>query len=133
MILIYRKHYSGNTRSSVDLSDYESLQKSLRDLLSEVKQLQEMEGDFMSHPSGSVNERILRQNEELTNFVSRISEEKTELRNTLIQLEEEIWRYRQLDSKYQVSKLTLSHCIILNHLLLARMRKVLPYFTYFML
>lgn len=56
----------------------------------------------MTHPSGSVNERILRQNEELTNFVSRISEEKTELRNTLIQLEEEIWRYRQMDAKYQV-------------------------------
>lgn len=61
-----------------------------------------MEGDFMTHPSGSVNERILRQNEELTNFVSRISEEKTELRNTLIQLEEEILRYRQMDAKYQV-------------------------------
>jgi hypothetical protein len=61
-----------------------------------------MEGEYMTHPSGSVNERILRQNEELTNFVARISEEKTELRNTLGTLEEEIWRYRQMDSKYQV-------------------------------
>ena len=69
----------------------------MRDLLNEVKQLQEIEGDFMSHPSGSVNERILRHNEELTNFVARSSEEKNELRNALSRLEEEIWRYRQKD------------------------------------
>lgn len=60
----------------------------------------------MTHPAGTVNERILRQNEELTNFVARISEEKTELRNTLTRLEEEIWRYRQMDSKYQVNLLS---------------------------
>ena len=56
----------------------------------------------MSQPAGTVNERILRHNEELTNFVARSSEEKNELRNTLSKLEEEIWRYRQKDAKYQV-------------------------------
>ncbi|KAL4221886.1 A-kinase anchor protein 9 [Mactra antiquata] len=91
----------GGVAKPLDISDFDNLQQSLRDLLSEVKQLQEMEGEFMSHPSGSVNERILRQNEELTNYVARISEEKTELRNTLTRLEEEIWRYRQMDAKYQ--------------------------------
>ena len=56
----------------------------------------------MSHPSGSVNERILRHNEELTNFVARSSEEKNELRNALSRLEEEIWQFRQKDARYQV-------------------------------
>ena len=83
-------------------SDIDTLQQSLDSLLSEVKQLKEIEGDFMSQPSGSVNERILRQNEELTNFVACISEEKTELRNTLTKLEADIWKYRQMDAKYQV-------------------------------
>ena len=86
----------------VDLSDYDVLQRSLRDLLSEVKQLRELEGGFFSHPASTVNERVLRHNEELTSFVSRMSEEKTELRGTLARLEDEIWRYRQMDSKFQV-------------------------------
>ena len=63
----------------------------------------------MTQPSSSVNERILRHNEELTNFVARSSEEKNELRNALSRLEEEIWQYRRKDAKYQVNrrKLTL--------------------------
>ncbi|XP_052799079.1 A-kinase anchor protein 9-like isoform X12 [Mya arenaria] len=91
---------------SGESSDYNVLQRSLRDLLSEVKQLQELEGGFMTHPSSTVNERVLRHNEELTNYVARISEEKTELRNTLTRLEEEIWRYRQMDAKYQAMQRT---------------------------
>ncbi|XP_042601949.1 A-kinase anchor protein 9-like [Cyprinus carpio] len=45
--------------------------------------------------SGLLNERLLRQNAELTGFVSRLTEEKNDLRNQLLKLEEELRRYRQ--------------------------------------
>ncbi|XP_052388859.1 A-kinase anchor protein 9 isoform X4 [Carassius gibelio] len=44
--------------------------------------------------SFSLNERLLRQNAELTGFVSRLTEEKNDLRNQLLKLEEELRRYR---------------------------------------
>nr|XP_034309388.1 uncharacterized protein LOC105325719 [Crassostrea gigas] len=50
----------------------------------------------------AVNQQVLHHNLELTNFVSRLTEEKMELRNTLGYLEEEIWRYRQRGVKQQV-------------------------------
>uniref|UniRef100_A0A8W8M609 Uncharacterized protein n=1 Tax=Magallana gigas TaxID=29159 RepID=A0A8W8M609_MAGGI len=45
------------------------------------------------------NQRVLHHKSELTNFVSRLTEEKMELRNTLGRLEEDIWRYRQRDTE----------------------------------
>ncbi|XP_056335140.1 LOW QUALITY PROTEIN: A-kinase anchor protein 9 [Danio aesculapii] len=42
-----------------------------------------------------LNERLLRQNAELTGFVSRLTEEKNELRNQILKLEDELRRYRQ--------------------------------------
>uniref|UniRef100_A0A673GSH6 A kinase (PRKA) anchor protein 9 n=1 Tax=Sinocyclocheilus rhinocerous TaxID=307959 RepID=A0A673GSH6_9TELE len=45
--------------------------------------------------SSLLNERLLRQNAELTGFVSRLTEEKNNLRNQLLKLEEELRRYRQ--------------------------------------
>uniref|UniRef100_A0A8C1X4U9 A kinase (PRKA) anchor protein 9 n=1 Tax=Cyprinus carpio TaxID=7962 RepID=A0A8C1X4U9_CYPCA len=45
--------------------------------------------------SGLLNERLLRQNAELTGFVSRLTEEKNDLRNQFLKLEEELRRYRQ--------------------------------------
>ncbi|KAL3832339.1 hypothetical protein ACJMK2_023991, partial [Sinanodonta woodiana] len=82
-------------------TDFQTLQNSLKELMTEIRQLQQL-GDSGEasgvHVSG-VNERILRHNEELTSYVSRMSEEKTELRNTLTRLEEDIWRYRQMESK----------------------------------
>ncbi|XP_009952682.1 PREDICTED: LOW QUALITY PROTEIN: A-kinase anchor protein 9-like, partial [Leptosomus discolor] len=45
-------------------------------------------------PSSSLTERLLRQNAELTGFVSRLSEEKNNLRNAVMKLEEELRRYR---------------------------------------
>ncbi|RXN17040.1 A-kinase anchor 9-like protein [Labeo rohita] len=45
--------------------------------------------------SSLLNERLLRQNAELTGFVSRLTEEKNDLRNQLLKLEEELRRYRQ--------------------------------------
>ncbi|XP_026145231.1 A-kinase anchor protein 9 isoform X2 [Carassius auratus] len=44
--------------------------------------------------SSLLNERLLRQNAELTGFVSRLTEEKNDLRNQLLKLEEELRRYR---------------------------------------
>ncbi|XP_016303745.1 A-kinase anchor protein 9-like [Sinocyclocheilus anshuiensis] len=45
--------------------------------------------------SSLLNERLLRHNAELTGFVSRLTEEKNNLRNQLLKLEEELRRYRQ--------------------------------------
>ncbi|XP_078146258.1 A-kinase anchor protein 9 isoform X1 [Centroberyx gerrardi] len=48
-----------------------------------------------SSTSNSLTERLLRQNAELTGFVSRLTEEKNDLRNHTLRLEEELRRYRQ--------------------------------------
>ncbi|XP_053717499.1 A-kinase anchor protein 9 isoform X2 [Synchiropus splendidus] len=45
--------------------------------------------------SNTLTERLLRQNAELTGFVSRLTEEKNDLRNHTLRLEEELRRYRQ--------------------------------------
>ncbi|XP_021427847.2 A-kinase anchor protein 9 isoform X9 [Oncorhynchus mykiss] len=45
--------------------------------------------------SSSLTERLLRQNAELTGFVSRLTEEKNDLRNQTLRLEDELRRYRQ--------------------------------------
>ncbi|XP_035391455.1 A-kinase anchor protein 9 isoform X3 [Electrophorus electricus] len=46
--------------------------------------------------SSVLTERLLRQNAELTGFVSRLTEEKNDLRNQLLKLEEELRRQRHL-------------------------------------
>ncbi|XP_074802048.1 A-kinase anchor protein 9 isoform X5 [Natator depressus] len=46
-------------------------------------------------PASSLTEKLLRQNAELTGLVSRLSEEKNNLRNAALKLEEELKRYRQ--------------------------------------
>uniref|UniRef100_A0A667X5M4 A kinase (PRKA) anchor protein 9 n=1 Tax=Myripristis murdjan TaxID=586833 RepID=A0A667X5M4_9TELE len=51
-----------------------------------------------SSTSNSLTERLLRQNAELTGFVSRLTEEKNDLRNQTLRLEEELRRLRQGDS-----------------------------------
>ncbi|XP_037649678.1 A-kinase anchor protein 9 isoform X2 [Sebastes umbrosus] len=48
-----------------------------------------------SSSSNSLTERLLRQNAELTGFVSRLTEEKNDLRNHTLRLEEELRRHRQ--------------------------------------
>uniref|UniRef100_A0A8C3RZJ7 A-kinase anchoring protein 9 n=1 Tax=Chelydra serpentina TaxID=8475 RepID=A0A8C3RZJ7_CHESE len=45
--------------------------------------------------ASSLTEKLLRQNAELTGLVSRLSEEKNNLRNAAMKLEEELRRYRQ--------------------------------------
>lgn len=48
-----------------------------------------------SSSSNTLTERLLRQNAELTGFVSRLTEEKNDLRNHTLRLEDELRCYRQ--------------------------------------
>ncbi|XP_023932466.1 A-kinase anchor protein 9-like [Lingula anatina] len=81
----------------------EAMKRSAAEMINELGQIQTallLDSQPGSVPIGSppahiLNERILRHNSELTAFVSRLSQEKSELRDTLANLEEEIWRYRQ--------------------------------------
>ena len=43
----------------------------------------------------ALNERILQHNAQLTAFIAKLSEEKRQLRHTLVKLEEETWKFRQ--------------------------------------
>ncbi|KAM3596676.1 uncharacterized protein V6R79_018870 [Siganus canaliculatus] len=73
-----------------------------------------------SSSSNSLTERLLRQNAELTGFVSRLTEEKNDLRNHTLRLEEELRRYRQaglgsgdtFSSRRAVSKLDTSTMLL---------------------
>ncbi|XP_034776752.2 A-kinase anchor protein 9-like isoform X7 [Acipenser ruthenus] len=79
------------------------LQNSIQDIVSQLQQLPairpKVEQSVLlptgSSSSSSLTERLLRQNAELTGFVSRLTEEKNDLRNSLIKLEEEVRRFRQ--------------------------------------
>lgn len=48
-----------------------------------------------SSSCNSLAERLLRQNAELTGFVSRLTEEKNDLRNQVLRLEEELRHSRK--------------------------------------
>ncbi|XP_055974609.1 A-kinase anchor protein 9 isoform X3 [Sorex fumeus] len=68
-----------------------------------ILQLQKFTGQPSEEPSlvspstscGSLMERLLRQNAELTGHISQLTEEKNDLRNTVMKLEEQIRWYRQ--------------------------------------
>ncbi|XP_073754898.1 A-kinase anchor protein 9 isoform X5 [Callorhinus ursinus] len=68
-----------------------------------ILQLQKLTGQPGEEPSlvspgtscGSLTERLLRQNAELTGHISQLTEEKNDLRNTVMKLEEHIRWYRQ--------------------------------------
>ncbi|XP_078321602.1 uncharacterized protein LOC111112099 isoform X12 [Crassostrea virginica] len=106
LILQYQNQLSSGVEGAVDVF---SLEKSLKDLLSELRQTQtplafesDTTDNLMGRPDPqAIQERVLHHNSELTNFVSRLTEEKMELRNTLGRLEEEIWRYRQRSTEHQ--------------------------------
>ncbi|KAM8936134.1 A-kinase anchor protein 9 isoform 2-T3 [Lycaon pictus] len=69
-----------------------------------ILQLQKLTGQPGEEPGlvspgtscGSLTERLLRQNAELTGHISQLTEEKNDLRNTVMKLEEQIRRYRQI-------------------------------------
>ncbi|XP_008046810.1 A-kinase anchor protein 9 isoform X2 [Carlito syrichta] len=68
-----------------------------------ILQLQKLIGQSVEEPSlvypgtscGSLTERLLRQNAELTGHISQLTEEKNDLRNMVVKLEEQIKWYRQ--------------------------------------
>ncbi|XP_069770459.1 A-kinase anchor protein 9 isoform X2 [Narcine bancroftii] len=78
------------------------LLNSIQDLALQMQQLQIpafAENIIPSEGStGTLIERLLRQNADLTGYVSRLSEEKNDLHNSLLKLEEDVRKYRQLSS-----------------------------------
>ena len=69
----------------------------------------------LSPIKAAAQERIVRQNTELAEFVSKLNEEKKELRNALGNLEEQIAQYRQRERANEQVKCSvyifLSHAI----------------------
>ncbi|NXD82105.1 AKAP9 protein, partial [Halcyon senegalensis] len=87
---------------TADDQDFIAVQNAVEEVISELQKLPGLsyleELKLMlpvGTPSSSLTERLLRQNAELTGFVSRLSEEKNNLRNAVMKLEEELRRYQQ--------------------------------------
>lgn len=98
---------------STDDEDFVWTQNSIQDVLSQLQRLPEFpslgEGEIPP-PGGSprsLTERLLKQNAELTGYVSRLTEEKNDLRNLLIQLEEDLRRYRERSASRDHTSLPL--------------------------
>ncbi|NWV40717.1 AKAP9 protein, partial [Grantiella picta] len=86
---------------TADDQDFVAVQNAIEEVISELKilpgfsSLEELKLVLPpGTPSSSLTERLLRQNAELTGFVSRLSEEKNNLRNAVMKLEEELRRYQ---------------------------------------
>ncbi|XP_074840859.1 A-kinase anchor protein 9 isoform X2 [Carettochelys insculpta] len=87
---------------TADDEDFIGVQNNIEDVLSLLRtlpglsQLEELKLALSpGTSSSSLTEGLLRRNAELMGFVSRLSEEKNNLRNTVMKLEEELRRYRQ--------------------------------------
>uniref|UniRef100_A0A8C3D0J0 A-kinase anchoring protein 9 n=1 Tax=Cairina moschata TaxID=8855 RepID=A0A8C3D0J0_CAIMO len=101
-----RKAASRLQFEAADDQDFIAIQNTIEEVISELQKLPGLpyleEETFLRTPSSSLTERLLRQNAELTGFVSRLSEEKNNLRNAVMKLEEELRRYqhRQTSGDY---------------------------------
>ncbi|NXP75549.1 AKAP9 protein, partial [Ramphastos sulfuratus] len=87
---------------TADAQDFTAVQNTIEETVSELQKLSGLSClEELKHelppgtPSSSLTERLLRQNAELTGFVSRLSEEKNNLRNAVMKLEGELRRYQQ--------------------------------------
>ncbi|NXN18112.1 AKAP9 protein, partial [Indicator maculatus] len=85
-----------------DDQDFTAVQNTIEEAVSELQKLPGLSClEELKHvlspgtPSSSLTERLLRQNAELTGFVSRLSEEKNNLRNAVMKLEEELRRHQK--------------------------------------
>ncbi|XP_053916677.1 A-kinase anchor protein 9 isoform X2 [Cuculus canorus] len=96
-----RKAASRLQFETVDDQDFIAIQNAIEEVISELQKLPGL--SYLEElklvlpagtPSSSLTERLLRQNAELTGFVSRLSEEKNNLRNAVMKLEEELRRYQ---------------------------------------
>uniref|UniRef100_A0A8C2TDT0 A-kinase anchoring protein 9 n=1 Tax=Coturnix japonica TaxID=93934 RepID=A0A8C2TDT0_COTJA len=86
---------------AADDQDFIAIQNAIEEVISELQKLpgvsclEELKLALPpGTPSSSLTERLLRQNAQLTGFVSRLSEEKNNLRNAVMKLEEELRRYQ---------------------------------------
>uniref|UniRef100_A0A8C3LBN4 A-kinase anchoring protein 9 n=1 Tax=Chrysolophus pictus TaxID=9089 RepID=A0A8C3LBN4_CHRPC len=84
---------------TADDQDFIAIQNAIEEVISELQKLPgvsclEELALPPGTPSSSLTERLLRQNAQLTGFVSRLSEEKNNLRNAVMKLEEELRRYQ---------------------------------------
>nr|XP_046273438.1 A-kinase anchor protein 9 isoform X2 [Scatophagus argus] len=92
---------SDRLTAEVDSEELSWLQSSVDDVITMLQQspglpsVPESVSLSAGGSSNSLTERLLRQNAELTGFVSRLTEEKNDLRNHTLRLEEELRRYRQ--------------------------------------
>ncbi|NXV11575.1 AKAP9 protein, partial [Cepphus grylle] len=96
-----RKAASRLQFETADDQDFAEIQNAIEEVISELQKLpglsclEELKLVLPpGTPSSSLTERLLRQNAELTGFVSRLSEEKNNLRNAVMKLEEELRRYQ---------------------------------------
>ncbi|NXM37386.1 AKAP9 protein, partial [Oxyruncus cristatus] len=96
-----RKAASRLQFETADDQDFIAVQNAIEEVISELKILpglsclEELKLVLPpGTPSSSLTERLLRQNAELTGFVSKLSEEKNNLRNAVTKLEEELRRYQ---------------------------------------
>ncbi|NXD06568.1 AKAP9 protein, partial [Nothocercus nigrocapillus] len=94
-----RKAASRLQFETADDQDFITIQNAIEEVISELQKLPGL--SYLEElklalppgtPSSSLTERLLRQNAELTGFVSRLSEEKNNLRNAVMKLEEELRR-----------------------------------------
>uniref|UniRef100_A0A8C0HRA7 A-kinase anchoring protein 9 n=1 Tax=Buteo japonicus TaxID=224669 RepID=A0A8C0HRA7_9AVES len=104
-----RKAASRLQFETADDQDFIAIQNAIEEVISELQKLPGL--SYLEElvlppgtPSSSLTERLLRQNAELTGFVSRLSEEKNNLRNAVMKLEEELRRYqhRQPSGDYRI-------------------------------
>ncbi|KAM9737616.1 A-kinase anchor protein 9 isoform 2-T2 [Menidia menidia] len=95
---------SGSQTAEVDSEELSWVQSSVDEVITMLQQspglpsLPESASLLAGGSSGSshtLTERLLRQNAELTGFVSRLTEEKNDLRNHTLRLEDELRRHRQ--------------------------------------
>ncbi|KAM6339300.1 A-kinase anchor protein 9 isoform 3-T3 [Podargus strigoides] len=86
---------------TADDQDFIAIQNAIEEVISELQKLPGL--SYLEElklvlppgtPSSSLTERLLRQNADLTGFVSKLSEEKNNLRNAVMKLEEELRRYQ---------------------------------------
>ncbi|XP_067862571.1 A-kinase anchor protein 9 isoform X2 [Heptranchias perlo] len=104
-----------HSTETTDDEDLIWLQNSIQDVASQLQQLQTpVPPENIIIPSsgstGTLTERLLRQNADLTGYVSRLTEEKNELHNSLLKLEEEVRKYRQHGSSSdQLSRRSLDN------------------------
>ncbi|XP_068188344.1 A-kinase anchor protein 9 [Antennarius striatus] len=91
---------SGRSTAEVDSEDLSWLQSSIDEVIALLQQspglpaAPESVSLTAAGASNSLTERLLKQNAELTGFVSRLTEEKNDLRNHNLRLEEEVRRYQ---------------------------------------